>query len=106
MCFFHIPGRINPAKRPSFIVDNPRATAYNEGGFLWGRRDIPLSRYRRFAALILLMAAFLLAAPAWAAPAVRVYIPDSALPLSLPQIPEFPNGPVLISGHGNLRRLQ
>ncbi len=49
-----------------------------------------MSRYRRFAALILLMAAFLLAAPAWAAPAVRVYIPDSALPLSLPQIPEVP----------------
>ena len=49
-----------------------------------------MSRYRRFAALMLLMAAFLLAASAWAAPAVRVYIPDSALPLSLPQIPEVP----------------
>ena len=46
---------------------------------------------RRIAALGLLMMAFLLIFPAQAAPRVRVYIPDNALPLSLPQVPEVPS---------------
>ena len=40
--------------------------------------------------LAVLMAAFLLVFPAQAAPRVRVYIPENALPLSLPQVPEAP----------------
>ena len=46
--------------------------------------------------IMLLLAALFLSFPAQAAGNVRVYIPDSALPLSLPQMPEAP----LIVAHG------
>ena len=49
-----------------------------------------MNSYRRLAALSLLTAMLLLIVPALAAPVIRVYIPETALPLSLPALPQTP----------------
>ena len=63
---------------------------YGEGGIA------TLTRRQPVWMIMLLLAALFLSFPAQAAGNVRVYIPDSALPLSLPQMPEAP----LILEHG------
>ena len=55
-----------------------------------GKEGYPLIRRRCLTAFALLLAVLLFCPASLAAPSVRVYIPDSALPLSLPQIPEVP----------------
>ena len=83
------PGTVSPvspdpprARRGSCSADHRRQAE--------GKEEDPLSGQRRLTALVLLMTAFLLVFPAQAAPRVRVYIPENALPLSLPQVPEAP----------------
>ena len=63
---------------------------------MWKEGIATVLRQRPLWALVLLMAALVFAFPVQAAGNVRVYIPDSALPLSLPQMPQAP----LILAHG------